>query len=456
MFGEFIFLVKETLGMNETNERSLLYKYYNEFYPFTAIIRFMKMNRSNMNLQYRDITLFPRDERYVSKRCNRVLDENLKKELLKRSNILSIHQGAITLVSVQTTSISLQSQTITHYDEYEDEEEEEEYETRDCNTSLPIQTTIPLIVKEGSLYSENTLMDKFEVSRTIKEFPIDIDLTDYKRICSCGANKTVCETCWLHLEGTALILNDILINRYGVDPKNIMWVFSGAKGIHCFVNDVNMIKMNDIQRMNIYDDIAIDKENDYANIQSKFNNLFYSSVLLDDIQSLFYEKVLGQKRHLLDGKRMEFQDFALGKIRRHYNHLYKLVKETWQSMDSKDTNGSDCEKSILKWNALKRIEETCHQKGTTLKASMYIILSLYHPMIDKEPLKVTHLIKLPFSIHKTSGKIAIPLDLTSITNYDVIQQIPTLDVFIGQGKYANVSLFERGVCILDQWTLSFY
>jgi DNA primase catalytic subunit len=397
---------------------NLLSKYYNNFYPFELIIKMLKMGKTKSLLQYRNMGLQPSlKESYPMKRkFNRIIDQSLKKELIE-NDIMAIHCSTFSPTCVET---------------YIHNEEMNEF----------------LIFTDFNF----STMQHTEISRNFQEIVFDIDLTDYDRFCPCQGFKLICDTCWLHMEGTCLILKDILTNRYGIDEKNMMWVFSGGKGMHCIINDKSMLQMDIKQRMNIYNDIRVDKCDEYHNHLKKMNNGFYSPSLIKKLRKLFLNQVL-IKRNLLFHSN-EFVDHLLKKLKRHYPlSFYSIIQKSWTLIHN-DIGINVTEKSIKKWESLIQLENK-----SSLTSSLYLILSLYYPMIDRNPLEIGHLIKLPFSIHVSTMKISLPIDHNLITNYDVFQSFCTLKTLLISNGVNNheylIEIFENAKSIFEKWLLCY-
>lgn len=88
-----------------------------------------------------------------------------------------------------------------------------------------------------------------------RELVFDIDLTDYPR--DCCKEKTVCEKCYEKIKCAVKILDYILSNEFGF--KKYGFVFSGRRGVHCWVlemKDMSKNVRNDIYK---YFKIVIDK-----------------------------------------------------------------------------------------------------------------------------------------------------------------------------------------------------
>jgi DNA primase small subunit len=75
-------------------------------------------------------------------------------------------------------------------------------------------------------------------------FDIDMDVYDDVRSCCSGAN--VCERCWVFPIAAMKVINVIMDEDF--DFQNILWVFSGRRGIHGWVCDEEARSMNNEMR----------------------------------------------------------------------------------------------------------------------------------------------------------------------------------------------------------------
>ena len=82
-----------------------------------------------------------------------------------------------------------------------------------------------------------------------KELVFDIDITDYDSIRTCCKGRDHCNDCWQILEVTRNIIDRKLRDNFGF--TNLMWVFSGGRGIHCWVLDKRTFKYDEEVRASI-------------------------------------------------------------------------------------------------------------------------------------------------------------------------------------------------------------
>lgn len=83
----------------------------------------------------------------------------------------------------------------------------------------------------------------------IKELVFDIDLTDYTR--ECCSDKNMCNTCLPLIKCAVEVLDTVLRDAFGF--RHILFVFSGGRGVHCWVSDATAMTLTRRDRSNIAD-----------------------------------------------------------------------------------------------------------------------------------------------------------------------------------------------------------
>ena len=93
-----------------------------------------------------------------------------------------------------------------------------------------------------------------------REFVIDIDMSDYDNIRTCCVGKKMCSKCWKFMVAAYEVLNVALQDDFGF--KDLLWVFSGRRGIHCWVCDDRARLMTNQVRGSVttYLDLSVNNE----------------------------------------------------------------------------------------------------------------------------------------------------------------------------------------------------
>jgi len=68
----------------------------------------------------------------------------------------------------------------------------------------------------------------------LRELVFDVDVSDYERDC-CADAKQICSRCWAFAQCAVEVLDHLLRRRLGLEL--VLWVFSGRRGVHCWVWD---------------------------------------------------------------------------------------------------------------------------------------------------------------------------------------------------------------------------
>ena len=74
-------------------------------------------------------------------------------------------------------------------------------------------------------------------------------MTDYDEIRTCCSGKGICKRCWGFIAAAVKVMDNVLRSNFGY--KHILWVYSGRRGIHCWVSDEEAMALTDEQRKSV-------------------------------------------------------------------------------------------------------------------------------------------------------------------------------------------------------------
>lgn len=231
--------------------------------------------------------------------------------------------------------------------------------------------------------------------RRLHEVVLDIDLTDYKRHCACATAKErkACSQCWLHIEGTVLVLRHRLTHELGVPEKHVLWVYSGKKGVHCLVNDPRLMALDAEARQRLVTLLS----RPTAQQQRQFAAQLPTEVA-QELEQLFLQRCIQHRQLLLQPS---FRAACLLLLKQHYPALHAPLFLAWSQPRGSHDSRED-------WDTLLRLQ-LAQSSSQQVPASLLIALQCYYPVIDPGPLALEHLYKAPFSVHADTGRLALPM-----------------------------------------------
>jgi DNA primase small subunit len=269
---------------------------------------------------------------------------------------------------------------------------------------------VPERIDLGAIYSaplsdRNRIPEEkfFPIS---KEYVLDIDISDYDSIRACGCKKEAhCVRCWPLMNCAARILDQLLDKVFGLQHR--LWVFSGRRGIHCWVSDEKMMKLGWNGRNAITEFLTLIKGNQTpifseGKIHPNFN--FETEVFII-AEQCFVQLFLDEKKgmcHVFNEEK--YWNTLVSKI-----NEQKLKKEVLEFLQKMKTSPSAQQiPSKKKWGFFK---ELFKNKGIS-QAILELVYSFVYPRLDVNVSKqMNHLLKAPFSVHPNTNLMCVPFDV---------------------------------------------
>ncbi|XP_067096399.1 DNA primase small subunit [Osmerus mordax] len=280
-----------------------------------------------------------------------------------------------------------------------------------------MQKINPFKIDIGAVYSHRPNQHNTVKSGTFqaleKELVFDIDMTDYDDVRSCCSAADICPKCWTLMTIAIRILDRALRDDFGF--QHCLWVYSGRRGVHCWVCDEAARKLSVAARSAVAEYLSLVKGGEET----------ARKVVLTDPIHPFIKEALTVVTQYFPQYALKDQDI-MG-IKETIDKVLTLVpedirKELLQYFQS--------EKNPEKrWDRLKILVE--QKRGTTKKGhyfEMEIMLQYCYPRLDVNVSKgVNHLLKSPFSVHPKTGRISVPIDLRELNEFDPFD-VPTISL----------------------------
>jgi len=137
-----------------------------------------------------------------------------------------------------------------------------------------------------------------------KELVFDIDMTDYDSVRTCCQNTKICEKCWKFIKIAYEIMNLALREDFGF--KNLLWVYSGRRGIHCWVCDHRARKLSNECRESIVNYLSVYAGNDTSEVRPNISwPLHYSLKRASKILEKYIKTIMEEQKLLENEKHCE-------------------------------------------------------------------------------------------------------------------------------------------------------
>ncbi|KAK2851654.1 hypothetical protein Q5P01_007930 [Channa striata] len=264
-----------------------------------------------------------------------------------------------------------------------------------------MQKMNPYKIDIGAVYSHRPNQHNTVKSGTFqaleKELVFDIDMTDYDDVRSCCSAADICTKCWTLMTIAIRILDRALRADFGF--QHLLWVYSGRRGVHCWVCDEAARKLSVAARSAVAEYLSLVKGGEET----------VKKVVLTDPIHPFIKESLALVDPYFSQYALQDQDI-LGR-KESVDRVLALVPE--------DILFTLC-CIFISWT-----QQYC-QKGQYFEKE--IMLQYCYPRLDVNVSKgVNHLLKSPFSVHPKTGRISVPIDLKELDRFDPFA-VPTISL----------------------------
>jgi len=266
-----------------------------------------------------------------------------------------------------------------------------------------------------------------------RELVFDVDMDDYKnRQCCTGAK--ICHRCWPFMTMAIKVVDCALREDFGF--RNILWIYSGRRGVHCWVCDPEARELANEAREAVVSYLAVDfpaegDEGDkrlmktfqtpmHPSLARAYNTvepMFGRYICHADGQGLLKDKVAYMK--VLN--KLPNEDIRKELYGEWERNPLLTGEERWEMMRDAITEGAGSSAS----QAQKK-RKVDYSKLDAWKHEF--VLNQTYPRLDVNVSKHrNHLLKSPFCVHPKTGRVCIPIDPTKADTFDPFS-VPTVRV----------------------------
>eukprot|EP00871_Galdieria_phlegrea_P005729 jgi/Galph1/643/GphlegSOOS_G5298.1 len=269
---------------------------------------------------------------------------------------------------------------------------------------LPVKIDIGAVYNyPPSGHSQITLFTPIE-----REFVIDIDLTDYETVALAHSEDEVqlCDDNWYLIATAVELLDETLKKDFGF--HDILWVYSGRRGVHGWVCDERARKLSDECREAIVEYLSVRVPSVFKELSETQSAEYAKTGIQDDLLmswnklNPFRKRCYNRLHNIFLQYVVKNPVFLTSHFRKYLCLLPKLLIEDVLEVLPSEFSETEAENS---WNRIERIVEKDNKFG-------FIICLVFHylyPRLDVNVSRhINHLLKAPFCLHPKTQRVCVP------------------------------------------------
>ncbi|XP_064110428.1 DNA primase small subunit-like [Macrobrachium nipponense] len=234
----------------------------------------------------------------------------------------------------------------------------------------------------------------------------------FNQVRTCCEGAEICNKCWKFMTVAVKILDTALREDFGY--QHLLWVYSGRRGVHCWVCDAKARALSQSSRSAVAEYLQLIRGGESVSKKVSFavkvtpivqkHYLYYLYFLRRafKIASQYFEDII-----------LEDQDFL--STPELWGKILALIPDT-EIREALNRTMPQCVNSRQRWNTIQAEINRQVNKGDskkTIKPNLVaeIILQLVYPRLDIHVTKgLNHLLKSPFCVHPKTGRVCVCFD----------------------------------------------
>jgi DNA primase small subunit len=266
----------------------------------------------------------------------------------------------------------------------------------------------PVKMDAGATYSHprNLISERQPEER---ELVFDIDASDYDSVRTTGAGTVMTQKCWFFMAVAATVLDRRLRDDFGF--RHLTWIFSGRRGVHCWVCDARARRLTDEARRGITDYLSI------------FRTFASAPEIAWPLHPAIDAALPMLRTHFVDTLITAEGQSLLTADEAHWDLVLRQVPTTFGFRACVRTKWRKCATPAGRWAVLK---DMVRSVPAWKHVPDRIVLRFLWPRLDANvTTQRGHLLKLPFCAHPATGKVCVPFDVGRAFEFDV-EAVPTV------------------------------
>eukprot|EP00933_Yihiella_yeosuensis_P053275 TRINITY_DN51482_c0_g1_i1.p1 TRINITY_DN51482_c0_g1~~TRINITY_DN51482_c0_g1_i1.p1 ORF type:complete len:458 (+),score=105.61 TRINITY_DN51482_c0_g1_i1:165-1538(+) len=308
------------------------------------------------------------------------------------------------------------------YCRYQCFKDAEEYKAR-VMAQQPVRMEIGAVFTHPPKNHNTVIKDAYKPVE--RELVFDIDMDDYDEIRTCCTGAKLCPKCWTFMKAAIETLRRALTEDFGFN--HMMFVYSGRRGVHCWVSDTEARKLSNEQRSAVAEYLTmVTGGANKSRADLKMNGCEEMHPAVQEAYNICKKWFREDSNSLL----------ATQDILRTGPHLANILeplsiaeKETITQFIEKNPNADSC----AIWDQLEKIGDERTRNAMTFKeraaAKQFlkdVVIQYSYPRLDINVSKqMNHLLKSPFVVHPKTGRVCVPIDPDKLNEFNPLE-VPTV------------------------------
>ncbi|CAH2232748.1 jg15496 [Pararge aegeria aegeria] len=291
-----------------------------------------------------------------------------------------------------------------------------------------LQKKCPHKLDIGAVYNTKPSIDRHDAVVLARELVFDIDLTDYDEVRTCCQEAIVCDKCWKFMVVACEIIHTALRDDFGF--QNILWVFSGRRGVHCWVSDYEARTLDSPGRAAVADYLCLIMGGENQNKKVHFASDLHSSIWRSlTIIDKYFEEIL--------------QDQELISTTEGLKSFLKMIPDETLATQVQENLERMPRSSLERWDTfVTTYNKYCKENINATRKIKYLVeeikIQYCYPRLDVNVTKgFNHLLKSPFSIHPKTGKVSVVFKPEHAKSFK-LEEIPTIYTLLDDSAQDNV------------------
>ncbi|XP_077972111.1 DNA primase small subunit-like [Styela clava] len=249
-----------------------------------------------------------------------------------------------------------------------------------------------------------------------KELVFDIDMTDYDDVRKCCQGADICTKCWPLMTMAIKLIDRALREDFGFMHR--LWIYSGRRGVHCWVCDDKVRKLPNKARSAIVDYLSVIQG---GNLEKRVN-------LKDPVHPFLRHCITTiSKQHWEEYRQAQ----EILETPSDVEKVLKMVPDAEMKEKLKTEFNNDNRTTETRWERIRkataeRYQEDMKKYRKLRYTPQEIMLEFCYPRLDANvSTSINHLLKSPFSVHPKTGRVCVPIDIDSVDDFDPFA-VPTI------------------------------